>query len=140
MISPKPERSSARGLTKPTQVNKWLRGWRIMVDYGQGYEYACFELTWKETLANLKAYREACPEYPVKSQRGREMNPTWTTQRIKQVVAQAVREDYYLSAGEIADKYLPEIKGEDREVMASKALSDIRHRYMREDHLAGASK
>ena len=54
------------------RVNKYLYGWKILVHYGQGWEYELFEETWKEAKARLKEYRENCPQYPVKAVRGRE--------------------------------------------------------------------
>ena len=58
------------------KTNKYLYGWKILVNYGAGWEYECFELTWKDTRNNLKAYREAC-NYPVKAVKGRETNPDY---------------------------------------------------------------
>lgn len=56
--------------------NKYLYGWKILVNYGQGWEYECFELTWKDTKENLRLYREAC-NYPVKAIKGRERTPNY---------------------------------------------------------------
>ncbi len=53
--------------------NKWLYGWKLYVNYGQGWEYECFETTREEYIENKKAYREDCP-YPQKWTRGREIN------------------------------------------------------------------
>lgn len=53
--------------------NKYLYGWKIYVNYGQGWEYECFELTRKEMKENAKAYLKNC-SYPVKITRGRELN------------------------------------------------------------------
>lgn len=53
--------------------NKYLYGYKILVNYGHGWEYECFELTWKEAKENLRAYRESCC-YPVKVVKGRENN------------------------------------------------------------------
>ena len=54
--------------------NKYLYGWRFSVNYGQGYEYECFELTFKEMRVQRKAYLENC-NYPLRITRGRELNP-----------------------------------------------------------------
>jgi hypothetical protein len=62
---------------KPVRVNKWLYGWRIMANYGQGWEYECFETIWTEARARLREYRENCPQYPVKAVKGRETNPEY---------------------------------------------------------------
>lgn len=59
-----------------TRVNKWLYGWKLYVNYGQGWEYETFEATWKGYRENRKAYREECP-YPQKWTQGRETNPDY---------------------------------------------------------------
>ena len=53
---------------------KYIYGWKIYVNYGQGWEYELFETTWKECKAHLREYRENCPQYLVKCSRGRELN------------------------------------------------------------------
>ena len=58
------------------RVNKWLYGWKLYVNYGQGWEYETFELTRAEMKENRKAYRESC-RYPQKWTRGREINPEY---------------------------------------------------------------
>ena len=58
------------------KINKYLYGWRFSVNYGQGWEYECFELTRKEMLANKKAYALNCP-WPLRISRGRELNPEY---------------------------------------------------------------
>lgn len=45
--------------------------WRIYVNYGQGYEHECTELTRAEMKANVRAYRDNCG-YPVKVVKGRD--------------------------------------------------------------------
>ena len=59
--------------------NKYLYGWKLLVDYneGGGWEYECFELTWKDAQAQLRAYQENCPRYSVKLVKGRETNIDW---------------------------------------------------------------
>lgn len=59
------------------RVNKWLYGWKIYLNYGQGWEYEVFETTLKGMKENVKTYRENC-SYPVKVSRGRELNPDYT--------------------------------------------------------------
>ena len=54
--------------------NKFLYGWKIMVNYGQGYEYEIFEESLSEAKKRLKEYRENC-SYPVKVSWSRELNP-----------------------------------------------------------------
>ena len=60
-----------------TRVNKYVYGWKILVNYGQGWEYETFEDSWKETRGRLAEYRANCPQYPVKAVRGRESNPSY---------------------------------------------------------------
>ena len=59
--------------------NKYLYGWKLYVNYGQGWEYETFEETLKSYKENVKAYRENCP-YPQKWSRGREENPSYAAQ------------------------------------------------------------
>lgn len=59
------------------KVNKYIYGWKLLVNYGQGYEYEVFEETYKEARARLKEYRENCPQYPAKLTQGRELNPEY---------------------------------------------------------------
>lgn len=64
------------------KVNKFLYGWKLYVDYGQGWEYECFYLTRKELKEDMKAYRENC-QYPIKARRGRELNTkNWNRKQI----------------------------------------------------------
>lgn len=46
------------------------------MNYGQGWEYECFELTRAAMKENRKAYRENC-NFPIKITRGRETNPDY---------------------------------------------------------------
>lgn len=62
-------------MKKPT---KYLYGWKLYVNYGQGWEYEVFELTWREAKARAKEYRENC-RYSVKLSQGREVNPAYTS-------------------------------------------------------------
>jgi hypothetical protein len=61
---------SKGGKMKP---NKYLYGWKIYVNYGQGWEYEVFETSWRETRDRLREYRANC-QYPIKASRGRELN------------------------------------------------------------------
>ncbi len=63
-------------ITQKTRVNKYLYGWKLYVNYGQGWEYEVFEATWKGYLENEKAYRNNC-QYPQKWTQGRTINPEW---------------------------------------------------------------
>jgi len=56
--------------------NKYLYGWKIYVNYGYGWEYECFEETWKGMKENARLYRENC-QYPIKVSKGRETNPNY---------------------------------------------------------------
>ena len=62
--------------------NKYLDGWKLYVNYGQGWEYygqgweyETFEETYKSYRENRKAYQENCT-YPQRwTKEGREPNP-----------------------------------------------------------------
>lgn len=56
--------------------NKYLYGWKLLVNYGQGWEYECFYTSFKEARKEVKTYRENC-SYPVKLSQGRELNPNY---------------------------------------------------------------
>ena len=58
------------------RVNKWLYGWKFYLNYGRGWEYEIVEETWEGMKVNARAYRENC-NYPLKINRGREINPEW---------------------------------------------------------------
>ncbi|NCU26895.1 hypothetical protein EOM86_09280 [Candidatus Nomurabacteria bacterium] len=62
------------------RINKWLYGYKLYVNYGQGWTYEQFDETRAQFRENRKAYRENCP-YPQKWSRGRELNPEWETQQ-----------------------------------------------------------
>lgn len=53
--------------------NKYLYGWKFLVNYGQGWEYECFELTREAMKIQRIAYRQNCP-FPFKIVLGRELN------------------------------------------------------------------
>jgi hypothetical protein len=57
-----------------TRINKFLYGWKLYVNYGQGWEYETFEDNFKSYKENKRLYRENCP-YPQKWKEGRETNP-----------------------------------------------------------------
>ena len=59
-----------------TKTNKFLYGWKLYVNYGQGWEYEIFEETYKGYKENRKAYLENC-SYPQKWTKGREENPEY---------------------------------------------------------------
>jgi hypothetical protein len=58
------------------RVNKYLYGWKLHVNYGQGWEYETFEATLAAYRVNRKAYQENC-HYPQRWSRGREINPAY---------------------------------------------------------------
>jgi hypothetical protein len=60
-------------MTKPKKVNKYLYGWKLYVNYGQGWEYEIFEETYHGYLENRRLYRENC-KYPQKWTKARELN------------------------------------------------------------------
>jgi len=51
-----------------------MYGWKLYVDYGDGWEYEIFEQTRKGFKENAKLYRQNCP-FPQKWSTGRETNP-----------------------------------------------------------------
>ena len=58
------------------KTNKYIYGYKLYVNYGQGWEYEVFEEKLSEIKARAKEYRENCP-YPVKWNAGRETNPNY---------------------------------------------------------------
>lgn len=60
------------------RVNKFLYGWKLYVNYGQGWEYETFEQTYKGYRVQRKAYQEDC-DYPQRWTKGREPNPDHVT-------------------------------------------------------------
>ena len=56
------------------RINKYLYGWKLYVNYGQGWEYEIFEGTFQGYKENRRLYCENCPQYPQKWVRGRENN------------------------------------------------------------------
>jgi hypothetical protein len=62
------------------KINKYLYGWKLYVNYGQGWEYEVFEDTRVGYLANKKAYEESCT-YPQIWTRSREPNPAYEENR-----------------------------------------------------------
>lgn len=62
--------------TATKKNTKYLYGWKLYVNYGQGWEYEIFEELYLDYLVNRKAYRDNCP-YPQKWTRGRETNPDY---------------------------------------------------------------
>jgi hypothetical protein len=57
--------------------NRYLYGYKVMVNYGHGWEYECFEITLRDAKQRAKEYRANCPEYSVKLSQGRESNPAY---------------------------------------------------------------
>ena len=66
------------------KINKYLYGWKLYVNYGQGWEYEIFEDTRKGYLENKKAYQENC-DYPQKWSRAREINLDYINLNKKEV-------------------------------------------------------
>lgn len=56
--------------------NKYLYGWKLYVNYGQGWEYEIFEETYKGYRENRRLYQENCI-YPQRWTKGRETNPNY---------------------------------------------------------------
>ncbi|MFH1250327.1 MAG: hypothetical protein V1715_04410 [bacterium] len=63
--------------TIPKRINKWLYGWKLYVNYGQGWEYEIFEETFEGYRENRRLYRENIPQYAQKWVRSREQNPKY---------------------------------------------------------------
>tara|TARA_R110000868_G_scaffold86426_4_gene242392 strand:- start:371 stop:571 length:201 start_codon:yes stop_codon:yes gene_type:complete len=57
---------------------KTIDVWRILVNYGQGWEHETTELSFREARANARAYREAAPQYPVRLRSGRDRKEATT--------------------------------------------------------------
>jgi len=58
------------------KVNKYLYGWKLYVDYGQGWEYEIFEDTFSGYRENKRLYKENC-NYPQKWVEARVPNPEY---------------------------------------------------------------
>lgn len=56
------------------RINKFLYGFKIQGNYGQGWEDECFEETRKEARQRLREYQENSP-YPSRMVQAREPNP-----------------------------------------------------------------
>ena len=54
-------------------MNKYIYGYALYVNYGQGWEYEVFEETWKEIKQRQREYNENC-NYPTKIGKRREPN------------------------------------------------------------------
>lgn len=46
--------------------------WHILINYGQGWEHETTELSRADAKAQLRCYRDNCPQYPAKSKKTRE--------------------------------------------------------------------
>lgn len=46
--------------------------WRMYVDYGFGWEYELTEYSKVDIKARIREYTENCPQYPIKTVKGRE--------------------------------------------------------------------
>lgn len=58
------------------RIPKYIYGFKLYVNYGQGYEYETFEETFKGYIENRKLYRQNC-QYPQKWTKGKEENPLY---------------------------------------------------------------
>jgi len=59
--------------TKEMKKNKYLYGWKLYSNYGNGWEYQNFYTDRKKLLIDKKNYKENSP-YPIKITYGRELN------------------------------------------------------------------
>jgi hypothetical protein len=57
-------------------IRKWIWVWKLYVNYGQGNELECIELTYKDYKENRKQYRENC-QYPHYWKYGKILNPDY---------------------------------------------------------------
>jgi hypothetical protein len=55
------------------KINKYLYGWKLWVNYGQGWEYEFFTEIKKHYMEIRKNYKENC-KYPQKWTKARELN------------------------------------------------------------------
>lgn len=62
--------------------------YRVLVDYGQGYEYETTEFTLFEARQRKREYRENCPEYPVKIMKTREPKTDYTAWQLADIALQ----------------------------------------------------
>ena len=69
------------------RVNKYIYGYNLQSNYGQGWETECFEYTLKEARQQLRAYRENSP-YPVRIVGAREPNPEHLIESLKKQIKQ----------------------------------------------------
>ena len=69
------------------RVNKYIYGYKLQSNYGQGWETECFEYTLKEARQQLRAYRENSP-YPVRIVGAREPNPEHLIESLKKQTKQ----------------------------------------------------
>jgi hypothetical protein len=58
--------------------NKYIYGYKLYVNYGQGWEYEIFEDSREGFKENRRLYQENCP-YPQRWSRGRELNEEGVT-------------------------------------------------------------
>ena len=56
--------------------NKYLYGWKLYVNYGQGWEYETFEEIYTDYKENKRLYKENC-NYPQKWIKSREINSAY---------------------------------------------------------------
>ncbi len=48
------------------RIRKTRDTWELHVNYGRGWEHEITEFTRHEARAQLRAYRENCPQYPAR--------------------------------------------------------------------------
>jgi len=58
------------------KANKYLYGWKLYVNYGDGWEYETFNEKFRDAKEEKKLYHQNC-NYPVKLSHGRESNPDY---------------------------------------------------------------
>jgi len=58
------------------KIKKFIYGWKLYVNYGQGWEYETFEDNFLSYKENKKAYQKNC-QYSQKWVHGKESNPDY---------------------------------------------------------------
>jgi hypothetical protein len=66
-------------------TRKTIDVFQVLVDYGQGKEYACAEFTPSAARRTVKEYRENSPEYPVEMKRTRDRKTNYTIPQLQEI-------------------------------------------------------
>ena len=66
-------------------TRKTIDVFQILVNYGQGKEYACAEFTSSAARRTLKEYSENCPEFPAEMKRTRDRKTNYTISQLQEI-------------------------------------------------------